>query len=123
VEHVVLGTGPTHQWVLAGGVGLVAFTSVPFGLAVGALAPHELKGVLILIGVVGVQLTHESTQTIAKLLPLWGPQRLIQHSIEGDVAIGAALPVGFADALTLLALAAYISHARAPSLERPRTAS
>ena len=66
---IVLGTGPAHPWVLAVGVGLVAFTSVPFGLAVGALAPHELEGVLILIGVVGVQLTLESTQTIAKLLP------------------------------------------------------
>ena len=120
---IVLGTGPAHPWVLAGGVGLVAFTSVPFGLAVGALAPHELEGVLILIGVVGVQLTLESTQTIAKLLPFWGPQRLIQHSIEGDVAIGTALPVGFAYALALLGLAAYISHARAPSLERRRTAS
>ena len=94
-----------------------------FGLAVGALAPHELEGVLILIGVVGVQLTLESTQTIAKLLPFWGPQRLIQHSIEGDVAIGAALPVGVAYALALLGLAAYISHARAPSVERRRTAS
>jgi len=120
---IVLGTGPAHPWVLAVGVGLVAFTSVPFGLALGALAPHELEGVLILIGVVGVQLTLESTQTIAKLLPFWGPQRLIQHSIEGDVAIGAALPVGFAYAFALLGLAAYISRARAPSVERPRTAN
>jgi hypothetical protein len=111
---IVLGTGPAHPWILAGGVALVALTSVPFGLAVGALAPHELEGVLILIGVVGVQLTLESTQTIAKLLPFWGPQRLLQHSIDGSVAVGAAVPVALAYAAAMLSLAIYISRARAP---------
>lgn len=69
---MVLGTAPRYPWLLAAGVGLVALTSVPFGLAVGALVPNELEGVLILIGVVGVQLTLQSTQTLAKLLPFWG---------------------------------------------------
>jgi hypothetical protein len=76
---------------LAGGVKLVAVTSVPFGLVVGALAPHELEGVLILTGVVGIQLTLQSTQTTAKLLPFWEPPRLIQHAIDASVAIGAAV--------------------------------
>jgi hypothetical protein len=114
---IVLGTGPAEPWVLVGGLALVAFTSVPFGLAVGALAPHELEGVLILIGVVGVQLTLDSTQTIAKLLPFWGPQRLLQHSIEPGVAVGAAVPVDLAYSAALLGLAAYVTYRRSPSTQ------
>ena len=47
---------PTSSVSLTVASCLVAVTSVPFGLAVGELAPHELEGVLILIGVVGVLL-------------------------------------------------------------------
>jgi hypothetical protein len=112
---MVLGTGPSDAGALVAGVLLVAVTSVPFGLAVGALAPQELEGVLILIGVVGVQLTLESTQTLAKLLPFWGPDRLLQHSIDPTVGIGAAIPVSFAYGLGLLAAAAYIARRRTPA--------
>jgi hypothetical protein len=111
---MVLGTGPSHPWALVTGMVLVAITSVPFGLAVGALAPGELEAVLILIGVVGIQLTLESTQTIAKLLPFWGAQRLLQHSIDGTVATGAAILVGVVYALLLLAASAQIVRLRAP---------
>lgn len=112
---MVLGTGPSHPWALVGGVVLVAVGSVPFGLAVGTLSAQELEGVLILIGVVGVQLTLESTQTIAKLLPFWGAQRLLEHATDGTVSIGPAVPVGLAYALALLGAAAYIMTRRLPS--------
>lgn len=111
---MVLGTGPSESWALVAGVVLVAVTSVPFGIAVGALAPGDLEGVLILMGVVGIQLTLESTQTIAKLLPFWGPQRLLEHAIDPTVAVGGAIPVNVLYALVLLALAAYITQQRAP---------
>jgi hypothetical protein len=106
--------------MLAGGIELVALTSVPFGLAVGALAPHELEGVLILIGVVGVQLTLDSTQTIAKLLPFWGAQRLIQHSIDSTITIGVAIPVALTYTTALLAAAATIMRHRAPVAQSSR---
>ncbi len=115
---MVLGTDPAHPVQLGVGVELVAVTSVPFGLAVGALAPHELEGVLILIGVVGIQLTLDSTQTIAKLLPFWGPQRLIGHSVGVSVSTGIAPLVAVAYAIALLGVAAYIVHRRAPSSQR-----
>jgi hypothetical protein len=89
---------------------------VPFGLAVGAFAPHELEGVLILIGVVGVQLTLESTQALAKVLPFWGAQRLIQHSVDATVSTTAAVPVALGYALLLLVVAALIMRARAPTV-------
>lgn len=116
---LVIGSNPAHPWVLVGGVELVAVISVPFGLAVGALAPHELEGVLIMIGVVGIQLTLDSTQTVAKALPFWGPQRVLQRSLDATVSIGAAVPVGIAYAAVLLAAAAYVMHKRVGSLPRP----
>jgi hypothetical protein len=112
---MVLGSGPSDGWALVGGVVLVAVTSVPFGLAVGALAPHELEGVLILIFVVGIQLSLESTQTIAKLLPFWGSQRLIQHSLDPTIATGAAIPIDLVYAAALLAAAAYMMRRRSPA--------
>jgi hypothetical protein len=112
---MVLGSGPPDGWALVGGVVLVAVTSVPFGLAVGALAPHELEGVLILIFVVGIQLSLESTQTIAELLPFWGSQRLIQHSIDPTIAIGSAVPIDLLYAAALLAMAAYTTRRRSPA--------
>jgi hypothetical protein len=112
---ILLGTAPSDGSALAGGVVLVAVTSVPFGLAIGALAPHELEGVLILIGVVGIQLTLESTQTIAKLLPFWGSQRLIQHSIDPTISTGPAIPIDLLYAAALLAVAAYTAHRRTPA--------
>ncbi len=113
---MILGTGPQHPAALAVGVELVALTSVPFGLAVGALVPHELEGVLILIGVVGIQLTLADTEAIAKLLPFWGPQRVIGYSVGVDGSIGIAPAVAVAYSLALLAAAAYIVHRRAPAI-------
>jgi len=117
---MVIGTDPGHPVLLGVGVELVALTSVPFGLAVGALAPHELEGVLILIGVVGIQLTLDSSQTIAKLLPFWGPQYLIGYSVglNGRTIVAPLVAVAYAAAL--LAVAAYIAHARAPAIRELR---
>ena len=112
---MVFGSSPEHPWALASGVALVALTSVPFGLAVGALSPHELEGVLVLIGVVGVQLTLYSTDLMAKLLPFWGGQRLLDHAVN-PVATGAAAPVGILYAAALFALATYVMTRRAPAV-------
>ena len=111
---MVFGSDPTHPWALAGGVGLVALTSVPFGLAVGGLSPHEREGVLVLIGVVGVQLTLYSTQLMAKFLPFWGGQRLLDHSVNAGVAVGAAVPANILYAAALFAIATYIMRRQAP---------
>jgi hypothetical protein len=111
---MVLGTGPPDQGALVAGVVLVAVTSVPFGLTVGTLVPNELEGVLVLIGVVGIQLTLESTQAIAKLLPFWGAQRLLQHSIDPTISIAAAIPVDLLYALALLTAGTSVTARRAP---------
>jgi hypothetical protein len=120
---MVLGTGPQHPVMLGIGVELVAAISVPFGLAVGALAPHEPEGVLILIGVVGIQLTLDSTQTIAKLLPFWGAQRVIGYAVDVTAWTSIAPLAALGYPTVLLGVAAYIAHARAPAVRAIRTAS
>jgi hypothetical protein len=119
---MIFGSSPADPWLVAAGVGLVAFSSVPFGLAVGELAPHELEGVLILIGVVGVQLTLDSGQAIARLLPFWGAQRLMDRATDLTTQIGAAIPVALLYATALFIAAVYIMHRRSPSAMAPRTA-
>jgi hypothetical protein len=104
---MIFGSNPGDPWLVAAGVGLVALSSVPFGLAVGELAPHELEGVLILIGVVGVQLTLDSSQTIARLLPFWGAQRLIDRATDASVSIGAAIYVDLLYAAALFIVACW----------------
>jgi hypothetical protein len=113
---MVLGTGPADAGALVGGVVLVAIASVPFGLAVGTLAPHELEGVLILIGVVGVQLTLESGQTLAKLLPFWGAERLIEHSLDPTIPLQAAIGVELLYGTGLFMLGAFLMWRRAPEI-------
>ena len=113
---MVLGSGPAHPGALVAGLMLVAVTSVPFGLAVGELVPNDLEGVLILIGVVGVQLTLDSTQTVAKLLPFWGAQRLLDYASGNVGSVGPAVPVGLGYALVLLAAGAYAGRRQAPVL-------
>jgi len=72
---------PDRPWVAWLGVSLVAVQSIPFGLAVGAVVPKELEGTLVLIGVVGMQLAVEPDNAVAKVLPFYGPQRLIESSL------------------------------------------
>ena len=74
---------PENAWLLLLGVAMVAVQSVPFGLAVGAIVPRELEGTLVLIGVVGIQLAVGANATVAKVLPFYGPRRLIAESVSG----------------------------------------
>jgi hypothetical protein len=120
---MVLGTGPQHPVLLGVGVELVAAISVPFGLAVGALAPHELEGVLILIGIVGIQLTLGSTQTIAKFLPFWGAERVISYAVDVNAWTNIAAVAALVYPSVLLGAAAYIARVRAPARHTASTAS
>jgi hypothetical protein len=57
---------------------------------------------------------------IAKILPFWGSQQLIQRSVDNVSSIGAAVPVDIAYAAALFVVAAYIMHRRAPSFAVPQ---
>lgn len=97
---------PDRPWVAWLGVSLVAVQSIPFGLAVGAVVPKELEGTLVLIGVVGMQLAVEPGNAVAKALPFYGPQQLIESSLNpsGGPILWPVL-LTFAYGLVLMAVA------------------
>jgi hypothetical protein len=61
---------PAHPAELVAAVALLGLDAVPLGLAIATLLPRELEATLVLIGIVGVQLSLEPTQTLSALLPL-----------------------------------------------------
>jgi hypothetical protein len=96
---------PRHGWVLALGVALVALQSVPFGLAIGAAISRELEGTLVLIGVVGIQLAVELTSPVARVLPFYGPSRVLYASVhrQGPILFPVIETAVYGLALLLLA--------------------
>ncbi len=100
-----LGSAPDRPWALLAGVQLVALVSVPFGIAVGALAPRELEAVLIMIGAVGIELSLASSEAAAKTLPFWAPRRLLELAVGDSASAGAMVLVSLAWAVALLAIA------------------
>ena len=95
---------PAHPWLVVLGVGVVAVESVPLGLAIGAVVPHELEGTLVLIGVVGVQLAADRSSTVSKVLPFYGPRQILAASTDPHGLLVPLLQTG-AYALGLLLVA------------------
>jgi len=96
---------PARPWLLWFAVVMVALESVPFGLAVGAAVPRELEGTLVLIGVVGLQLAATRTATVSKILPFYGPRRLVDASSVQHGAIAGPLILTAVYGLGLLLVA------------------
>jgi hypothetical protein len=69
---------------------LMAFVSVPLGLAIGALVPRELEGTLVLIGILGVGMSVHPDSGVAQSLPMWGPLRILL--ISAGLSDDAVLP-------------------------------
>ena len=113
---------PERPWVMALGVALVALQSVPFGLAVGAALERELEGTLVLIGVIGIQLAAELSSPISKVLPFYGPRRLISSSLTttGPIAGPVFQTVVYG---TLLMLVARLFVARRVDVRKHRPTS
>ena len=73
------------------GMGVVAGVSVPFGLAVGAVVARELEGVLVLIGVTGIQVALPSSSAVVGAFPLGGAQRLLDRASYASFPVAPAL--------------------------------
>src|SRR5262249_21974318 len=94
--------------VLAGVI-LTGMGAGPPGLTLGALLPGELEAVLVLIGIVGIQITADPGTVISALLPFHAASQLL------DAADGApatfwprlALTVAYSAALLAIAWAAW----------------
>lgn len=103
---------PERPWLAWLGVSTVAVMAIPFGLAVGAVVPKELEGTLVLIGVVGMQLAVEPDNAVARVLPFYGAQQLIDSSLEptgGPILWPLALSVAYGLVLMLIARA-FLGH-------------
>lgn len=96
---------PANPWLLGLGVAMVGLAAVPFGLAVGAVVPRELEGTLAVIGVVGMQMSAGSGSLLAKLLPFYGPRRLIDTAVYGHGGVAGPLLQTAAYAVGLLVVA------------------
>jgi hypothetical protein len=85
---------------------------VPFGLAVGALASGELEAVLLMIGVVGIQLSLQDSDPVAKLLPFWGARRLLEIATGDPAGVGVPVLVGLLYGVALLGAAGWLMSRR-----------
>jgi hypothetical protein len=94
------GTRPARPGEVFAGVILTGLAAVPLGLALGALLPRELEAVLVLIGIVGIQVTAKPDTIISALLPFHAARQLL------DAATGAPAPFWPRLALTAACAAA-----------------
>ena len=101
---MVARSDPPRVGLLVAGVLMVGVIAVPFGLMLGGLLPSELEAVLVMIGVVGIQLTLDQTARVAKLLPFWGPRQLLEGSLGDSVSTPHAVETALAYAALLLVL-------------------
>jgi hypothetical protein len=90
------GTPDVGSLVLA--LVFVALVAVPLGLVLAMLVPHELEATLLLIGLIGIEMTLPSESATVGALPLGGPQELL------DRAAGKPHPVAITTALGRSAL-------------------
>jgi hypothetical protein len=118
---MIAKSDPARAGFTVGGVILVAVVAVPFGLMLGALLPSELEAVLVMIGAVGIQLTLDQTERIAKLLPSWGPRQLLEGSLGDSISSPHAVETACAYAAGLLVVTAVVTIRRLRVAPHART--
>jgi hypothetical protein len=117
---MTLVSAPVSEAALLASCALVPVVAVALGLAVGAVLPHDLEGVLVIIGVVGVQLSLSQNAWVNVLLPLDGPIQLAYRAGGQTAApIGPMLLHALISTVALLTLAAAV-WARKVRVIRPR---
>jgi hypothetical protein len=119
---MTLVSAPVSEGALLASCALVPVVAVALGLAVGAVLPHDLEGVLVIIGVVGVQLSLSQNAWVNVLLPLDGPIQLAYRAGGLTAApIGLMLLHALISTVALLTLAAAV-WARKVRVAHPRPA-
>jgi hypothetical protein len=106
-------SAPVSEGSLLTACALVPLVAVPLGLAIAALLPRDLEGVLIIIGVVGMQLSLNQSAWVNLLLPLDGPVQLAYRAggLPADPA-GPMLVHALASTIVLLGIAAGVGSRR-----------
>ena len=99
---------PPRPSALVLGTMLAALVGVPLGLAVAALLPRELEGMLTIIGVVGIELSLEAGAAPAPFLPLYGPIKTLAIASGDDGSVAPWLLHGLGYGAALFALAVLV---------------
>jgi hypothetical protein len=102
---MMAGSSPSHPAEVFAGLILTVAVAVPLGLALGALLPRELEAMLVLIGLVGIQMTAAPDTLIAKLLPFHAAAQLLDASVGPQVAFWPRLAISVCYGVALLAVA------------------
>ena len=110
---------PPHGAELMVGMLAVAAVAVPLGLAVGALVPHELEGLLLIIGVIGIQMSQGVSSPLLGALPLGAAARLLDRAGGGRSAFGANIARAGGWVVVLSVVAAFFWYLRV-GVSRPR---
>lgn len=75
-------------------MGLTVAVAAPFGLALAAVLPRELEGMLVLIVVIGTQMVLDPANSASRALPFWFSREIgtyaIDHTDGGYLARGLA---------------------------------
>ncbi|WP_199511048.1 hypothetical protein [Nucisporomicrobium flavum] len=82
---------------------LTVAVAAPFGLALSALLPRELEGMLVLLTVVAMQMMLDPDKAVAHALPFWFSREIGVYAIEHDAGSGHVVR-GLVHALITLAL-------------------
>jgi hypothetical protein len=95
---------PARPVLLGVAVAVVGLQAVPFGLAVAAVVPRELEGTLLVIGVVGMQIAAHPNTWLARVLPFYGPRRLVDAAVSGSggLLVPALLALAYGAALLIV---------------------
>lgn len=103
---------------LLGSIALALLIAVAVGVITAALVPREMEGVLVIIGVVGIQMSGDPQAW----MPLWGSAQLLQRAsdLSGAAAPGEAVAHAALFTAALLGLGAVL-WARRIRLHSPRT--
>lgn len=117
-----IGSELPRPVALAAGLELVTLVSVPFGLAVATIAPRELDAVLVMVGVVGIELSVPSDSGAAQALPFWGARRLFDVASGQVVALTAPMLATIAWVTALLVVAVVVQARRLYLPHGPRAA-
>ena len=99
--------GPDNPGALAAAIATAALVSVTAGLAIAALLPKEMEGILVVILFVGLQMGVPPSTAAGPYMPYYGPQELLVRATAGGPLLGPVLHAA-TWAVALLALAVLV---------------
>jgi hypothetical protein len=115
---------PDDAAALAAAIATAALVSVTAGLAIAALLPRELEGILFVIIFVGIQMGIPPTTAAGQYIPLYGPQELLIRATSGGSLLGPILhATGWAAVLLLVALLTWRRRLRLSTIRREGVSS